>query len=76
MENGLKLMLNKGDRIRCLSKRNYILFNKIGVIVDRDLRHCNYDLVVEFVNPFYPNSIYKVRHNYKGSELKLINKEK
>ena len=63
-----------GDRVRCLSKRNYILFDKIGIIISSQKDHVGYPISVEFDNPFYPTSIYKVRHNYKSSELKLINK--
>lgn len=68
--------MNKGDRVRCLSKRINMLFNKVGVIKSSQKDHVDYPISVEFVNPLYSNSNYKIVHSYKSSELKLINKGK
>lgn len=66
-------MIKIGSIVQCLSSRVNLLLNKKGTVVSISLSgNQDYPIKVEFDNPYYPNTKYKIIHSYNQHELKLI----
>ncbi len=61
--------MGQGDKVKILSKRVSIYFGAIGTIKSISNNRVDYPICVQIDNPFYPNSTYKIKHNYNEQEI-------
>jgi hypothetical protein len=61
-----------GDKVKILSKRVSIYFGAIGIIKSISNDKVDYPICIEINNPYYPNSTYKIKHNYNKQEIVKI----